>query len=111
MSLATWLSGTFSNSQAGRGKRRIPVTTSSQRRHTFRPGLEALEIRLTLSLTTLASFNNKNGEGPVGGVIMESSGNLYGTTVAGAVYLGFAKTSAGRSSAEPASTASASARK
>ena len=56
MPLSTWLSGTFSHSQARRCKRSNPATTSPQRRQTFRPSLEALEIRLTLSLTTLASF-------------------------------------------------------
>ena len=63
-----------------------PVTTSPRRRHSFRPSLEALEIRLTLSLTTLASFAANNGAGPVGGVIMDSSGNLYGTTLGEALY-------------------------
>ncbi len=33
-----------------------------------------------MSLTTLASFAANNGAGPVGGVIIDSSGNLYGTT-------------------------------
>jgi uncharacterized repeat protein (TIGR03803 family) len=83
MSNSTWLSGTSSHSQARRGKRRNPVTTSPQRRHTFRPSLEGLEIRLTLSLTTLASFGAHTGAGPVGGVIMDSSGNLYGTAAGG----------------------------
>ena len=84
MSISTWLSGTFSHSQARRAKRRNPATTSSHRRHTFRPSLEALEIRLTLSLTTLASFGAfPKGYDPVGGVIMDSSGNLYGTTAGG----------------------------
>ena len=56
----------------------------AQRRHSFRPGLEALEIRLTLSLTTLATFGAyPNGYDAVGGVIMDSSGNLYGTTAGG----------------------------
>ena len=87
MSISTWLSGTLSHSDAGRGRRRNRVTTSPQRRHTVRPSLEALEIRLTLSLTTLASFASNNGGGPVGGVIMDSSGNLYGTTLPEAVYL------------------------
>ncbi len=32
------------------------------------------------TITTLASFNGTNGESPYGGVIMDSSGNLYGTT-------------------------------
>jgi hypothetical protein len=56
MSISTCFAGTFSHSQARRAKRPNPLTTSSHRRHTYRPSLEGLEIRLTLSLTTLASF-------------------------------------------------------
>ena len=83
MSLSTWLSRTFSHSQAAAAAPN-PATTSSNRRHTFRPSLEGLEIRLTLSLTTLASFGaHRTVHGPVGGVIMDSSGNLYGTTAGG----------------------------
>ncbi len=80
MSLSTWLSGSFSHSLARRAQRPGPATASSHRRHTFRPSLEGLEIRLTLSLTTLATFVGNGGESPIGGVIMDSSGNLYGTT-------------------------------
>ena len=36
------------------------------------------------TITTLASFNGSDGAFPYGGVIMDSSGNLYGTTSAGA---------------------------
>ena len=32
------------------------------------------------TITTLASFNDTNGANPYGGLIMDSSGNLYGTT-------------------------------
>jgi len=32
------------------------------------------------TITTLASFNGTNGQNPYGGVIIDSSGNLYGTT-------------------------------
>ncbi len=35
------------------------------------------------TITDLASFNGNNGEGPRGALIMDSSGNLYGTTYAG----------------------------
>ena len=35
------------------------------------------------AITTLASFNGANGRLPVAGLIMDSSGNLYGTTVSG----------------------------
>ena len=34
-------------------------------------------------ITTLASFNNTNGSTPVGGLLIDSSGNLYGTTANG----------------------------
>src|SRR5262249_50285683 len=47
--------------------------------------LEQLETRLTPSfvLSTLASFNGTNGSSPEAGLIMDSSGNLYGTTNSG----------------------------
>jgi uncharacterized repeat protein (TIGR03803 family) len=81
MSLSQWVSGTFSHIQAGRAKRRNPAATSSHRRRAFRPSPESLETRLTLSLTTLASFYGwPLGNDPVGSVVMDSSGNLYGTT-------------------------------
>ncbi len=35
------------------------------------------------TITALASFNGTNGSGPEGALILDSSGNLYGTTVAG----------------------------
>jgi uncharacterized repeat protein (TIGR03803 family) len=38
------------------------------------------------TITTLASFNGSNGSGPYGGLLMDASGNLYGTTRTGGVY-------------------------
>jgi len=38
----------------------------------------------TQTITTLASFNNTNGANPIGALIADSSGNLYGTTSGGA---------------------------
>jgi uncharacterized repeat protein (TIGR03803 family) len=35
------------------------------------------------TVTTLASFNGTDGETPLAGLLMDSSGNLYGTTVTG----------------------------
>jgi uncharacterized repeat protein (TIGR03803 family) len=54
-----------------------------RRRLQFRPVLTELEDRQLLSLATLASFNGANGSGPASGVVMDSSGNLYGTTTSG----------------------------
>jgi uncharacterized repeat protein (TIGR03803 family) len=48
--------------------------------------LEQLETRLTPSLLTLASFNGSNGNAPAGDLVMDGSGNLYGTTGKGGTY-------------------------
>ncbi len=40
------------------------------------------------TITTLASFNGTNGQSPYGGVILDSSGNLYGTTEHGGAFQG-----------------------
>jgi uncharacterized repeat protein (TIGR03803 family) len=37
----------------------------------------------THTLSTLATFNGTNGNGPVGGLVADASGNLYGTTFQG----------------------------
>src|SRR6516165_5239092 len=42
-----------------------------------------LETRLTPSLSTLASFNSTDGANPYAGLIMDGSGNLYGTAESG----------------------------
>jgi uncharacterized repeat protein (TIGR03803 family) len=39
-----------------------------------------LETRLTPSIITLASFDGTHGQTPLGGLIMDAGGNLYGTT-------------------------------
>jgi uncharacterized repeat protein (TIGR03803 family) len=83
MPASTWLSGNFSQNQSRRAQHRKPATTTSRRRQTFQPSPDALETRLTLSLTTLASFTGTNGISPFGAVIMDSSGNLFGTTFRG----------------------------
>jgi uncharacterized repeat protein (TIGR03803 family) len=38
------------------------------------------------TITTLASFNGSNGSSPPGGLLMDTSGNLYGTTTGGGAY-------------------------
>jgi uncharacterized repeat protein (TIGR03803 family) len=38
------------------------------------------------SLTTLASFNGINGQGPAAGLIADAAGNLFGTTTGGGTY-------------------------
>ena len=45
----------------------------------------------TGTITTLASFNGTNGAEPVAAVIMDSSGNLYGTTMNGGTVFELAK--------------------
>jgi len=48
--------------------------------------VQQLETRLTPSLSALASFSGTNGAGPTDPVIMDGSGNLYGTTTGGGAY-------------------------
>jgi uncharacterized repeat protein (TIGR03803 family) len=57
-------------------------------RPTLKPWLEALEDRLApAAVATLASFNPyPNGASPQAGVIEDSSGNLFGTTIVGGAY-------------------------
>jgi uncharacterized repeat protein (TIGR03803 family) len=38
------------------------------------------------TITTLASFNGTNGSEPLGGLVLDTSGNLYGTTDQGGAY-------------------------
>lgn len=40
----------------------------------------------THTVTTLASFNGNNGSGPGGKLLVDKTGNLYGTTVEGGAY-------------------------
>ena len=37
------------------------------------------------TITTLASFNGTNGSAPYAGLVMDGSGNLYGTTYRGGI--------------------------
>jgi uncharacterized repeat protein (TIGR03803 family) len=80
MSLLSW----FCDTKNRPARRRCSLSQSVRRRSVV-PRLEELESRLTPSptLSTLASFNGTNGSGP-NAVIMDSSGNLYGTTSGGA---------------------------
>src|SRR5208282_2576337 len=48
--------------------------------------VQQLETRLTPSLSALASFSGSNGSGPTDPVIMDGSGNLYGTTTGGGAH-------------------------
>jgi len=107
MSLLSWLSwlpSGFAQNPHGRTRRQRPA---AKRRPGRRLRLESLEGRTLMSglsltgaggantialadattvtqpmpsLVTLASFTGANGNGPKGGLIMDSSGNLYGTT-------------------------------
>ena len=40
----------------------------------------------THAFTSLASFNSTNGDTPYGGVVLDSKGNLFGTTNGGGAY-------------------------
>ncbi len=74
----SWASspGLFESTNAGKSTR-IARRRSGLR---FQPVLTGLEDRRLLSLITLASFSGSNGEGPVGGLVLDSQDNLYGTT-------------------------------
>jgi uncharacterized repeat protein (TIGR03803 family) len=63
----------------GRPRRR----RSAAGRRAARLGVRQLERRLTPSIFTLASFTGANGQSPEAGLLMDSNGNLYGTTVYG----------------------------
>ena len=62
-----------------RSGRRIPCS----RAWTTCLQVERLEARSVPALTTLASFNNANGSEPYGRLVMDSSGDLFGTTAQG----------------------------
>jgi uncharacterized repeat protein (TIGR03803 family) len=47
------------------------------------PRVRQLETRLTPSLVVLGSFDGTDGKWPEGGVVIDSGGNVYGTTEAG----------------------------
>ncbi len=60
-----------------------------RRRRGLRPvvtGLEERQLLTNYALATVASFNQGNGASPVGSLIMDGQGNLYGTTSAGGAY-------------------------
>ena len=81
VTISSWLSSPKSHSHARRGKR--PNLAAPLRK--ARLSLEQLESRVTLSvgLSTLGIFTGANGAIPQAGLIMDSGGNLYGTTETG----------------------------
>ncbi len=83
MSLSSWLSWPNSHSHPWRGQRPNPASRPKK----ARLFLEQLESRVTPSfgLSTLGIFNVANGGNPEAGLIMDSSGNLYGTAINGGV--------------------------
>ncbi|BAM91984.1 putative calcium binding hemolysin protein [Bradyrhizobium oligotrophicum S58] len=52
-------------------------------------------------ITVLASFNGNNGQSPAGGLVMDSGGNLFGTTSYGYAIFELAKSGSGWSSPTP----------
>jgi uncharacterized repeat protein (TIGR03803 family) len=89
--ISRWVGRAVHNLAVRRPATRSAVSARRDRklpRPSARPFLEPLETRLTPSfvLTTLASFNGANGNGPDAGLMMDNSGNLYGTTAVGGQY-------------------------
>jgi uncharacterized repeat protein (TIGR03803 family) len=80
MRICSWLRFALSYVQ-----RTQPLSRPRPRRQRTVLHLEHLETRLTPSyvLSTLASFNGANGSAPESSLIMDGSGNLYGTTNSG----------------------------
>ena len=70
-----------SSCRADHGQQRQSLWHDRVRRHQRRDGTVFEVAKGSGTITTLASFNGTNGDDPVGGLIMDSSGNLYGTTV------------------------------
>jgi uncharacterized repeat protein (TIGR03803 family) len=71
--------------------RRVGQSSRWRQRHKSLPlRVEQLETRLTpsFSLNTLVSFDGTNGADPFATLIMDASGNLYGTTSRGTFGLG-----------------------
>ena len=71
MQLFSWLHKRMTN--------RAPIRHTAARKLTrrFQPRLETLETRITPSLSTLVTFGTPDGAHPTGGLMMDSSGNLY----------------------------------
>ena len=74
-----WLHSLLPSWKSGLSRSPRPRQRPTRRRLT----LEPLESRLTLSLSTLAPFVPPDGAYPEAGLIMDSNGNLYGTTRSG----------------------------
>jgi uncharacterized repeat protein (TIGR03803 family) len=65
-----------------------PASRARRRQRLVSPRVRELEARLTPSLVTLASFNATDGKWPVGGVVLDGRGNLFGTTEGGGAFVG-----------------------
>jgi uncharacterized repeat protein (TIGR03803 family) len=63
-------------------------TTSGIDPHTGNPGTDGTIFKIaagTITITTLASFSGSNGSTPWAGLVMDSAGNLFGTTTGGGI--------------------------
>src|SRR4051812_2767270 len=74
MNLYSWLGKWFSRTPGARRP------TPTRRPRKVRLQAERLEDRRVPSITTLASFSGANGAGPYAAPIVDSHGNLFGTT-------------------------------
>jgi len=74
---------TFTLSGLQVGIHSLSASYSAQNGFAAASGTGTLPVNPSLSLVTLAFFNGANGSIPVGGLVEDSSGNLFGTTYSG----------------------------
>ena len=78
-----WHERDYSLCRSDRRRQRQPVRHDRCRRGERHTALCSRWPPARIHVSTLVTFNNTNGAVPLGGLIADASGNLYGTTVSG----------------------------